>query len=86
VEVATGQYIAIEDQRIVGHAVCFALQYLRRVIDGVGDGPEYLWHAAQRIRILDAVAAGVVRVDCGFRQQRAEQPGNAPLPGLVAGI
>ena len=84
VKIAAGDEVAIlwEDQRVVGNRVGFDLGDAPHVSDRVAHRPVDDRHAAERVRILNALALDVRMDDLRIGQQQAKISGDAFLTGV----
>ncbi len=85
VEVAAGQHVLAEDQRVVGDAVDGRAEHVTRVAQRMFDRAEHLWHAAHGVRILHALAVFVAATDLAVGiEQRADAPRGVDLSRQAA--
>ena len=76
--------LASEDDRVVGNGVRLDFERARDEAQRVEAGAHHLRLAAQRVRILDAVAVAMRRHDCASKEQVAEDAGDVDLSGVAA--
>ena len=87
-EVAAGEHVAFlaKDERVVGDAVGLEQERACDVLDLLQAGARNLGLAAQRIRVLHAVAVLVRAADVALAEHVAERRGNGNLRRLAAGV
>ena len=84
VEIAAGQRLVAEQQRIVGDRIGLDLQRPRGVADQVERRAHHLRLAAEAVGVLHPVAIVMAVADRAARQQAAQHGGDVDLPGLAA--
>ena len=86
-EVATGEHLVTEHERIVGRRIELGSHEPFRERESFTHRPQYLRRTAQRIRVLHPWVVVAVRfTNFAVGQQLAQQRRRALLPGVRTGV